>query len=247
MAISKKAILAVIALAVALPAFLKVYYLRNDGGGEVFWNANEAYVFESVVQRGYPMSYWGYLGEMIRELFPFGASSPKDNHYFVVVLRVTPESVQRYTTDNYWLGSIEPFEGALYGGNLLPGGILMKWSGTHFERPDGDELKRIYANISKFPPGPSYDNVAGWSKRTVAGDVNAGTANTEKDARVTIELNGTACTFVMNSGFFSHEAYIDLLRPVQAPQRIWYLDGQPHRVSRSEYQTAFTVEQQTAR
>jgi hypothetical protein len=237
----RKTILAVVLLVAVLPAFLKVYFVRSDGGGVVFWDADEAYVFETVVQRGYPMSYWGYLGETIREIFPFGASSPTDTHFSVVVVRVTPELVQRYTTDNYWLGTVQPFEGALYGANLLPGGVLMKWSGTQFERPDSDELNRYYATVSNHPPGLSYDNVAGWSKRPVAGEFGVAANNTEKDAHLTIELGGRPFTFAMNSGFSSREAHIDLLRPPQAPERIWYMDGRPHRVSKSQYETTFKV------
>lgn len=95
--------------------------------------------------------------------------------------------------DNFWLGSVSPFQGVLYAGNMLPGGTLMKWSGTQFERPSPDEANRFYANAANLPAGPSYDNVEGWSKRTAAGEVTSEspTKFQEKDAKVTVQLGGS--------------------------------------------------------
>lgn len=61
----------------------------------------------------------------------------------------------------------------------------------------------------------------------------------EEDAKVTLELDGRLVTLVMNSGFISHHAYIDLLRSGHAAERIWDLDGEPHRVSASVYERMF--------
>ena len=44
----------------------------------------------------------------------------------------------------------------------------------------------------------------------------------------------------MNSGFITHQAFIDLIRAGEAPQRIWYLDQRTHRVSRAEYEKTFS-------
>lgn len=238
---SKNLIIISIIVVVALPAVLKRYTVRSEGSGELFWNAKEAFIFESVSQRGSRFSYWGYFFEAVREIFPFGASSPKNSHFYVVVLRITPTFVQRFTTDDFWLGGVYPFDGSLYAGNLLPGGALMRWSGSQFQRPGDEEVKRFYANSQFLPPGPSYDNLAGWSKRTAAGEVirESPTRDIEKDSLATITVGGMSVTLVMNSGFISNEAHIDLLRPHQAPERIWYLDQRPHEVSRSEYKAMF--------
>jgi hypothetical protein len=89
-----------------------------------------------------------------------------------------------------------------------------------------------------LPAGPNYDNVNGWSKRTIGGDVIRESAHAyiEKDSSVTIELGGEELTFVMNDGFIDGTSYIDVVRSGRTPERIWYLDEQPHHVIRAEYQ-----------
>jgi hypothetical protein len=46
-------------------------------------------------------------------------------------------------------------------------------------------------------------------------------------------------TFIMNSGYDSHEAFIDLLRPGKSPERIWHLNERPERVSGATYKQIF--------
>ncbi len=224
---------------------LKVYYVRNESWGWLFWNGESAYVFIGLDSRGHRFSYLGLAVEEIREIFPFGASAPTDDHSSVVVLHVSPDLVQRYSIDDFWLGRVQPFRGMLYAGNMLPDGGFVKWSGTHFEPTTPEEAKRYHEYAIKLPKGPpagpSYDNIEGWSKRTVAGQVvsKSPTVSIERDSKVRIEVSGKQLTFVMNSGFISHEAHIDLIRPGQPPERIWHLDEKPHRVSRVEYDQIF--------
>jgi len=240
---------AIIAAAVLILLLsLSVYYVRTDSGGELFWNADNAYFFIGMADRGYRFSYLGYLVEQVREIFPFGASAPSDKHFSVLVLRVTPSAVQRYSIDNFWLARVEPFQGTLYAANMLPGGRYMKWSGTQFEPATPEEVERHHEYMIKLPTGPpagpSYDNVEGWSKRTVVGDIvsESSTVSVEKDSKVTIEVGGNQLTLVMNSGFISHKAYIDLARPGQPPERIWHLDGNAHRVNRADYRRIFETQ-----
>lgn len=221
---------------------LKVYHVRKQGSGSLFWNKDAAYIFINIENRGYSLSFLGFAAEFIREVFPFGASAPTDLHSSTLVLEVTPDSVQHNIIENQWLGPVEPFDAVLYAVNLVDQRGFLKWSGDHFEPTNTGERTRIQGAIrqGEIPSGPSYDNLQGWSKRTVAGDVTGVSSNAvENDAKVTIELDGRSLTFVMNSGFISHQAYIDLQRPGQAPERIWSLDEQAHRVSKKEYQQIF--------
>jgi hypothetical protein len=218
------AVLIAMAVLVLLSASLRTYYVRNESWGWLFWNGKKAYVFIGMDARGYRLSYLGLAVEAVREIFPFGASAPRDSHLSVLVLDVTPDSVQRYSADNFWLSSVEPSGGVLYTGNSLGKGELLKWSSDHFEPATAEEIARgqSASRHGEIPPGPSYDNVEGWSKRTVAGDVirNSPTDYAERDSKVTIELDGKPLTFVMNSGFISHYAYIELVRPEKTPERI---------------------------
>jgi hypothetical protein len=60
-----------------------------------------------------------------------------------------------------------------------------------------------------------------------------------EEDKLTVEIAGKPLSFVMNSGSISREAYVDLIRPGQPPERIWHLDERPHRVSRAEYYRVF--------
>jgi len=231
----------VLGLAVSALAWLRVYYVIDRSNGDLVWNSSDAYVFIGVVESGYTFTYLRYLGEMVREIFPFGASGPEKKHYHAVVLRITPETVQRYTFDNFQSGNVFAVGKTISAGGLLNETTPMKWSGAHFEPMTPAEEKEWRDGARAIPPGPAYDNVAGWSKRKVGGEVvrESSTDYSENDAQATIELGGQRLIFRMNSGFVSHEAYIDLLRPGRAPERIWHLNENPERVSKATYKRIF--------
>ncbi|MGC2169845.1 MAG: hypothetical protein WA623_00505 [Candidatus Sulfotelmatobacter sp.] len=230
----------VLVLAVSALAWLPVYYVIDRTSGDLVWNSSDAYVFIGVFESGYTFSYLGYLGEMVREIFPFGASEPEKKHYYTVVLRITPETVQRYTFNNFQYGGVFPVGKTIAAGNYLDA-TPTKWSGTHFEPMTPAEEKELREGARTIPPGPAYDNIAGWSKRKVGGEVGreSSTGYTEKDGEAAIDLGGKPLTFRMNSGFISHEAFIDLLRAGHAPERIWDLNENPERVNKATYKRIF--------
>jgi hypothetical protein len=237
--------LAVVALIVSLLTVLRVHYVRDELNGSLLWNAQEAYLFLGVAEFGYTFSYLGLLREWLMELLPFGASQPNNKHYYMVVLRVTPDNIARYSIDNFWSGSPPSvFGGSIYTGNMLnsrPG--PMKWSGTDFESVGLEEQKELQKAIvsGELPATPKYDNVGGWSRRMVGGEVErkSPTGYTEEDAKLTIQLDGKPLTFLMNSGFIGRKAYIDLQRPGYAPERIWYLDEKSRRINAATYKRIF--------
>ena len=242
----KVRVLAVLAIALALSLVLRVHVVRVDSNGSLFWNTKDAYVFISIGELGYNFSYLGYVVEIVREIYPLGASGPEDSHCSMLVLHVTPDSTQQYTIDNFCSTGIEPLQGVFYSGNRMPGGQIMKWSGERFEPTTAEEQEKLqHAMLSgQIPPGPSYNDVEGWSKRPVVGEIVTKPLNitVEEDSKVTVEIGGEQLTFVMNSGFISHHAYVDLIRPGQPPERIWHLDGAPHRISGSEYNRIFAYQ-----
>jgi hypothetical protein len=238
----RKIIVAVIVLGLAVSAVARprVYYVIDKNRGDLVWNSSDAYVFIGVFESGYSFSYLGYLGESVREIFPFGASGPEKKHYYAVVLRITPETVQRYTFDNFQYGGVFPVGKTISAGNYLDA-TRTKWSGANFEPMTPTEEKEWRDGGRLIPPGPAYDNIAGWSKRAVGGEVvrESSTESIEKDAEATIELGGSPLTIRMNSGFISHEAFIDVLRPGRAPERIWQLNENPYRVNKATYKRIF--------
>jgi hypothetical protein len=231
----------VLGLAVSALAWLHVYYVMDRFHGNLVWNSSDAYVFVGVVESGHTFSYLGYLGEMVREIFPFGASEPEEKHYYEVVLHIAPETIQRYTFDNFQSGNVLAVGKTISAGGFLNETTPMKWSGTNFEPMTPAEENELREEARMTPAGPAYDNIAGWSRRTVGGEVvrESSTDYSEKDAEATIELGGQPLTFRMNSGFIRHEAYIDLLRPGHAPERIWHLNQNSYRVNKATYKRIF--------
>jgi hypothetical protein len=239
------AVLTVLVVIVLALASLRVYYVRDESNGSLLWNDKEAYAFIGVEEYGYNFSYLGWLREGIKEIFPFGASPPNDKHYYLEVLRITPQTIQRSSVDNFYLGSPpSAFGQNIYGGSLLDAHAgPMKWSGTHFEALTPKEQAELQnANdAGELPTSPSFNNIGGWSRRMVGGEVvrEPPTVSLEKDARITIELDGTPLTFAMNSGFISHEARIDLARPGIPSEIIWHLNENSRRVTRDTYKRTF--------
>ncbi len=242
---AKKMIAVAVILAIVLTIPVRTYRVRRQSWGSLFWNNRTAYIFIGEGVQGYRFDYLGLAVEWVQELFPFGASAPADNHCSATVLEVNAHSVQSYSVNDFWLGTVEPFQGTLYAPNQLPNGGFMKWSGNHFVPATPAEIENFHEYLISLPKGPpvepSYDNVEGWSQRVAAGEVvdTSPTEYVEKDSRVTIELDGQQLTFVMNSGFISRHAYVDLIRAGRPPERIWQLDQRGHRVSRAEYRAIF--------
>jgi hypothetical protein len=229
----------VVCLAILIVVFAPIYYIRDDSGGNLIWSSDQAYIFITVVHRGYRMTCLRYVVEFLRELIPFGASSPEDKSSSAVVFRIAPGNLRRFDFDDMNLDSPDAIGQNIYVGNAENNGGLLKWSGDHFERASVDEQSALQtARASgRIPAGPGYENVDGWSKCAAAGKVGTNALHTyvEEDARVVIQLNSKPTTLVMNSGFITHQALIDLIRPGEASKRIWYLNQRTHRVTRDDY------------
>jgi len=232
-----------VGLALIILATLKVNYVNVQPDGQLLWNDDDAYIFIGLADRGYRLSYLRYAAESIREEFPFGATSPTDENFSLLVLHVTPSSIDRYSIANFRLGEIEPSAGALYVSNLMTSKTV-RWAATHFEDQTPDEQKQLQ-DLSRqggLPSGPQYDNIQGWSKRTIAGNVirNSPTDYTEKNANFTITLKGQPLTFEVNSGFIGHRAYVSVVAPGgQSRTEAWSLDENSRRVGAAEYKQMF--------
>jgi hypothetical protein len=232
----KKMIIVMLVLAapVSVLAWLRVYTVWDGATGTVVWNSTRAYVFINTYQYGYTFNYLGYLGELIQEILPFGASSPEREHFYARVFYITPSGIERYSVDNFHIGSPPFVVGQnIYVGNLITETGLMKWSGTHFAPISADEQK-IVRDALNSPARSDNDDIGGWTVRLVD------FISAQDDADITIELDGRPLKLITHSGFADHEAFIDLTRPGRAPERIWHLNEKAARVSQATYKQIFS-------
>lgn len=234
----KRMIVLVVVLAVAVTILtrLRVHYVKSGAVANLLWNSDEAYIFVNDFRSGYNFSYLGYLSEVVREVFPFGASPPERKHFCMIVLHITPAATERYLVDNFHAGSPPFVVGQnIYAGNLSTETGPMKWSATHFKPMTSEEYKAVRDAQSGggIPTSSSYDNIDGWSRRML--DV----VSPESDAKITIEIAGRQLTLLAHSGSKDYEAYIDLTRPGHQPDRIWHLSERSERVSKATYKQIF--------
>jgi hypothetical protein len=124
-----------------------------------------------------------------------------------------------------------PLEGHIYANCQ---GSLCRWSGTGFE-PATEQERQRFDGTSRL--SPEIDTtVNGWTKRGVA----SGPANAY--ARLTADVGGRFTLLeksdpIGRTGYAAVSIYAQ--RPGQTPEKIWYLDGHPRRVSKAEYDLTF--------
>jgi hypothetical protein len=234
----KKMIILVIVLAIIVSALalLRVYRVREGAVGAIIWNSHEAYLFVDTFQYGYNLSYLGYLGEVFKEIFPFGATSPEKKHFRMMVVHISAEANDRFFVDNFHVGS-PPFAAGqnVYAANLSAEPGPLKWSGTHFEPMTSEEQSQVRdaRNSGGIPASPSYDNIGGWSRRML--DL----VSSENDTKITMEIDGKQLAVLAHSGERDHEAYIDVTRPGRPPDRAWQLNEGFQRVNKATYKQIF--------
>lgn len=221
------------ALAIAAGAWLKMYYVREDNAGCLLWNTNEAYLFMDVHPRGYHFTYLEYPSVVFKEYFnapPF----PNDQSVSVVVLRVTHSGVERHEVRIAGESANAPDFYTTFGDDIYANcqGVLCRWTGTRFEAATEEERGRL-DGINRLS-ALEFANREGWYKREVG--------QTASDYQFSVDV-GTQVRLLIKAGNVYSSAYdsptVDLLRPGQSAERIWYLDGAPRRVSKSEYKSVF--------
>ena len=221
------------ALAIAAGVWSKIYYVREDNSGCILWNTNEAYLFMNVHPRGYHFTYLEYPLVVVKEYFnapPF----PNDQSVSVVVLRVTPSAVERHEVRIGGETANAPDFYTTFGDDIYANcqGVLCRWAGTSFEAATEEERGRLDGinHLSTL----EFADREGWYKREVG--------QAASDYQFSVDV-GTRLKFLVKAGNVFRSGYdsptVDLLRPGQALERIWYLDGAPRKVSKAEYKSVF--------
>jgi hypothetical protein len=211
--------------------FDQLYFLRNDNGGEILWNGHDAYLFMSEIHRGYRVRYSAYPWVMVTQ-YLHAPPSPNDQRVALTVIRVTESAVERYVVEVS--GNIPdlltPIGGSIYANCEA---VRCKWNGNRFEPASAEEQRRL-SDIRNLSP-LDFSDRDGWSKREVGSRVGDYSFSIELGKRVSLLVKqGNVYKSVYDS------ASIDLLRPGQPPEHLWYVDGNPRLVNKGEYERVFS-------
>jgi hypothetical protein len=222
---------AIIVIALAICAYLKIYYIRDESGGQVLWNSNEAYLVIHVHRSGFRVRYLEYPWVRLRE-YLHGVRLPDDERLAVNVIHVTSSTTDRESGDFGRSTNppdfITPSDGHIYANCQ---GVLCKWSGTHFE-PATEKQKQNFDGINHLLSDIDGES-DGWSKRGFGGGRNY-EFRADAGGHFIISVKETA---PQNLGYTVLSIYLQ--RAGQPPERIWYGSSIPRRVTWAAYRELF--------
>jgi hypothetical protein len=236
----KKAIITVATIAVVLACAIyadlfHIYTLRDDNGGTILWNANEAYLFMSVARRGYRLSWPAYVADAIGQLFN-AVPSPSDQRFFFIIIHVTPFGINRHldrVTDD---PAGDPHFFTPRGQTIyaFSEGTIYKLSGEHFEAATPEEKAQL-GGIEHLA-SDSEASINGWSVR--------GIGAVARDAEFSVQIGKETTLRVRQGNVYrsvTDSPIVEILRSGQPPEVLWHINGNPRRVSRREYERAMSA------
>jgi hypothetical protein len=211
------------------------YTVRRGASGDLLWDGQEAYLFLEVGSSGYRSTCLRYFGEAITAFFNVPVPAT-DKSSQTDVFRFTQNGFARYDSASLSLGpEIAPFDNIIYASS---DGGLVKWSGRHFAPTDAEEQQRF---VSRSVVGPDFANFNGWSRQSFIFNKGVdGKIFTEGgNVKFEIQLEGRPAVFTVTHGQEGDYLSISWEPQGQKAEKIWYLDRQPHNVSKSEYESVF--------
>ena len=237
---TKKVLFAIVIIGATLTCALyadlfHVYTLRDDNGGTMLWNANEAYLFMSIVRRGYRLS-WPAYGAGIVGQWLNAPPSPTDQRIFFIVVHVTPSGVERHvakvTEDTAAVPHFfTPVGQSVY---AFSEGTIYKLSGDHFDTATPEEQAKL-GGIDHLSSDVDA-TINGWSER--------GIGQVAGDAEFSVGIGKDLTLKIRQGNIYkspTDSATVNLHRPGQSTQELWNVNGQPRRVSRREYERAMST------
>lgn len=215
--------------AIAILCISQVYTIREDGGADLLWDKSEGYLFVYENYRGFRISYLAYPWVVFKQYLN-APPDPDDEYVSAAVFHITSAGIERYSLDLPAASLETPFEGQIYANC---NGSLCKWAGAHFE-PASEEERRKLDGLNRLAPNDIDDGPDGWSKRRI------GLALHDYQFSVGIGKVAKLDVDVTNAERAAYSRMsVVLLRPGQSPEKVWYRDGYPRRVSKAEYDQLF--------
>jgi hypothetical protein len=225
-------LVAVLVIAIMAFGFGKIYAIRDDCGGYLLWNADEAYLFIGVGRGGFRISYLEYPWVILKESL-YGVRLPDNHRTSVTIVHITASGVEQHVVE--MLDEQPANTPILYTrrqGNIYAncGGDLCKWTGNKFEAATEEEQHRL-DGTSRLG---EKNMEKGWSQRGFGG--------APTDYQFAVDVGQTFKLDVTNKLLDQTRrsvVSVDVVRPGRSPEAIWHLDGRPKRISKSEYEHAF--------
>jgi hypothetical protein len=232
-AVNKTVMLVLLAGVVALLATIDIHVVRVDSGAYLLWNGSEADLFVHSYHRGFRISYLTYPWVVFKQYLN-APPQPDDEQLSAAVIHVTSSRIKRYDLDlpgDALPPSLQtPFAGEIYANCR---GSLCRWAGTHFEPASEDEKKKL-DGLNRLVPNDIDGGADGWSKRGIGCGLHDNQFSVEVGREATLHVD------VKNAQKAAYcTVSVDLVRTGQAPEKVWYQEGYPKKVSKSEYQQLF--------
>jgi hypothetical protein len=236
-----KAMMVVVLVVISLSLGIALYFdffhvdtIRNDNGGTILWNDNEAYLFMTEVRRGYRLTWPGYALAALRQWLN-APPAPSDQKVLFTVIHVTPSGVERHLQVLPGSLSIPPHFFTPVGASIyaFSEGTVYKWNGQRFDPAPSEERRKIGG--LEHLSSDSDNTVNGWSKRGV------GQVSTDSQFSVAIGKN-LALRIIQGNVYRSlTDSPTVLLEPSgQPPTELWHVNGDPKIVSKKTYSLAFS-------
>ena len=217
----------------------QIHFIRDGSSATCYSRQNEAYLFLADSHTGYHFPAIAY---------PFGlalgwvggyaaASDPSDQQPSLIVLHITPTSLERQIDPlnerDQDASFITPFEDGLYAS--CPGGVLCKWTGKRFEPATPDQIKSVGGFENLVLGSTGNQPVNGWliTKTFAVGqhEIPLG-----KDITVIMQNHG-------QTGAIYNWITVDILRTGRATERVYDVDARRLKlISKATYDEIFAAQ-----
>jgi hypothetical protein len=223
------AALLVLGAVVAFPLMKFNFIKSTAGGGYLLWKSDEAYVFLYDGPVGYRLSGAEWLTVPVSEYFS-APPIPDDGANLLTIFHVIPSGVERHVQKSkISITSITPIGDTIY--SFCPGGVC-KWTGAQFELISNEEEQRMGGLKHLSNDWSEFTNADGWSKRLIR---SVGPSETPVHGQYSVDV-GKQFKIVVTEG---NPTSVELQRPNQSGEKIWYYKRGTSMVSEAKYKRVF--------